>query len=229
MLLRARGATIIASQVPPSGRAVLLRPARFLPSPALPIHSFFLSTTYAFNDILGASVWRGVLCAYTTWGWKRERDRYAIFDSNTNYRLPGRPLTRLRRSVTLLRPLSGTYAHAHVLEMAFTDTHVSLSLSFSFSLESRSFLADRARSDLGSHSLLSRCLCGETRQSPPGSMSRSRPRELFTGGHSSARQLFSRLEDWLLSLLPLLLNELVALLLLLFLFSSRPSSFSCDR
>lgn len=135
------------------------------------------------------------MCVHNIGMKERERDRYAILDSNTNYRLLERPLTRLRTSVTLFRPLSWDIRSCYVFQMAFTDTHVSLSLSFSF--QSRSFLADGTRSDLGSHSLVAlfRCLCGETRQSPLGSTSRSRPRELFTGGHSSARQLFSRLEN----------------------------------
>lgn len=84
------------------------------------------------------------------------------------------------------------------------------------SLESRSFSADRAPGPTSTLILLARCLCGETRHSLRD-ISRSRPRE-FTGGHSSARQLFSRLEDWLLSLF--LLLQWAALLLFFFFFVS---------
>lgn len=70
----------------------------------------------------------------TQHGDERERETDTRFSTRTQIiDSRGRPLTRLRRSVTLLRPLSGTYAHAHVLEMAFTDTHVSLSLFLFFS------------------------------------------------------------------------------------------------
>lgn len=132
--------------------------------------------------------------------WERERERSTRF-SNTNYRLPNRPLTRrLVDSPFAISATRDIRAHGYVPVLVVRERGNSIHGHARLSnLDPFQRIARLARPQL-SFSSLSVSLWGETRRSLRGT-SRSRPRE-FTGGHSSVRQLFSRLEDWLLSLAP---------------------------
>lgn len=136
--------------------------------------SFFLPRDYlchinvALNETLeakhGRKARRRVHAHNTRRGRGRGRATAILSTRNTNYRLSGRPLTRLVDSRhSLFRPLGCVYS-------LFAAHGIHGHARLSFSLESRSFSADRAP---GPHSLRSRCLCGETRQSFRGHIEKS--------------------------------------------------------
>jgi len=131
--------TTIASQVPPGGRAVLPVSLSSSPLPILSSFRLLMPRNVVLNDTLEASTSKGeASCACITLmrqkrkkvcvcvcvcEREREKERsIRFFDSNTNYRLPNRPLTRrLVDSPFAISATQNIWAYGYVLVLVVRE------------------------------------------------------------------------------------------------------------